>query len=54
MLTLTVRSRRDRDDVHKPISSRMLRPASRFVLTLLTLLTLLFLSSRQGGPRDDA
>jgi len=46
MLTLAVRSRCDRGDVRKPMNSRMLRPANRF---LLTLLTLLFLTSWQGG-----
>jgi hypothetical protein len=45
VLTLVIRLRW-RGDVRKPLSSRMLRPANRFVLTLLTLL---FLSSREGG-----
>jgi len=49
LLTLAVRSRCDRGDVRKPMNSTMLRPANRFLLTLRTLLTLLFLSSRVGG-----
>jgi len=48
LVTLTARSRSESRRVHKPKSSRMLRIENWFVMTLMTVMTLLFLVSREG------
>jgi len=49
LVTLAARSRSESRRVHKPMSSRMLRIENWFVMTLVTLMTLLFLDSREGA-----
>jgi len=63
MLTLAVRSRCDRGDVHKPIRSGMLRPTNRFVTAFPNFVPggkqgtgfrLQVVGRRQWGERDNS